>query len=1501
MLRKFFLRIMAVVAALTVALIPFSGEWNVEGLLYAAAVLIPAILLFTSSFRERRRLSIVSAIVGIIAIIGYEIYFALENGFIFILDYQRQTLGSGACITLFLFAAALVISISFRGKKETGEKRAKNSSGQNEMIYCPACGKKNRASAAFCKYCGFRLDAAKLQYKEKKISEIKTGHRGIAAKAVAVLVSFALLFTGVFGTMAYLGAAEIPLLAGILENNRKENETLPDHIAGEFTELNIADGDSAIAAAQDAAGLLGLDGAVDDLSVKNETQTGGRRFYRLQQNYYGIPVYGRTMTVVAGKDGTARGITSNVVELEGGISTEPSADWEEVKKEIKKYVKDNINGADSESISLEEVSDNNLTIYTFGEEPALAYDLYVQINGIGSVEFIVNADSAEVLSAVPSVYEEKIACYNADGSRRFDGSYNKDEDQYEMHDEDRDIYIYTYEGNDSELDSTKRQLIKSKEDNKFGNHPEDEQYYNGDTAVTYLANISNVYDFYTAMFDETAYGILYACFDDGYDSGNNALGGYTEENGKRKGYISMGSNTGVEGADVIGHEYTHVVTRFRVGWLATPIEHLEAGAINEGYSDIFGEIIQGYINSEEPDWINGDRVISNPRVNDYPENIDDKKPVECIIESTQEKFIGYKLKKADGTETYTDYSHGHCTVVSHAAYNMHTGIDGKYETLDMKELARLWYETLLLLPGDCTFQILREYMEITADLQELSDGQKECIRAAFDNAGIKSQNDGEETYSTAPEITVLDKKGDLYNDYTITVDGEKDTGFAWLGKEDYHLEIEVKDTNPEVLNLPRGVYTITVTDNFNKSRSVSKNVKVRLTNRKKTMRFSTNFGFDYTASTSAELAVYDINSVPYDDYTIQISGTTDEEDKTYENTREIGSSEKVLLSLPAGKYGFLLTDRKDTEKQRSFTLRITENALEKDINIKTNFGERSGEYNPAYIPEDAAEYNGHYYYVYRFDDEVDTWDEAREYCLQRSGYLAALTTAEEDEFVYSLLQESGCGYGYFGLYDSGYGQWEWSNGERFEYSNWAQGEPNAYGERYGMYDKGMGEKWNNGSFRNGTELNGTGFICEWGEYTPADAQSVLIPGDRTMSDERDIVLVLDSSGSMDGTPIEETKEASLEFIKTVLDEDASTGVVTYAASADVASDFCMNENQLDTAVNEISAGGGTNIESGLGTAYQMLQYSNARKKIIVLMSDGEPTDGRQGDSLVEYADSIKETGISIYTLGFFSELGEGNKASAQLLLEGIASEGCHYEVDNAGNLKFFFDDIADQINGQGYIYVRIACPVDVTVTYGGETLASEDGSLNMRTSFGTLTFEEAEESAESSPNTQEEESVEESTGTFFGFVQDSVEEKSAGTGDSGIDAEDNQVKILRLKDNAEYVVEIRGTGTGTMDYTIGFTDEDGEYSDFRRFEDIAITKQTYVETTAERARTTVLNVDEDGNGRYDLRYRAGENGTGEIVDYSFIIYIGVGTAAVGAAVAMIAVIRRKFRKNRKQV
>lgn len=364
--------------------------------------------------------------------------------------------------------------------------------------------------------------------------------------------------------------------------------------------------------------------------------------------------------------------------------------------------------------------------------------------------------------------------------------------------------------------------------------------------------------------------------------------------------------------------------------------------------------------------------------------------------------------------------------------------------------------------------------------------------------------------------------------------------------------------------------------------------------------------------------------------------------------------------------------------------------------------------------------------------------------------------------------------------------------------------------------------------------------------------------DKKASVERDIVLTLDVSGSMEGTPINETRKASAKFVNTVLEKDAGIGIVAYNNEAEQMSGFSENKSKLQNVISDLYSDGGTNIEEGLKNAQSMLDRSSAKKKIIVLMSDGEPNDGKLGEELIAYANEIKKSGVLIYTIGFFEDLGE--KSDAQYLMEKIASEGCHYEVASADELVFFFQDMADQINGQKYVYVRIACPVDVSVTYDGQTLDSAEDSMNLRTDFGTLTFEE--------------------------------------NGDIDSEESDDRIKVLRLKEGVDYDLDIVGTGHGIMNYTIGFMDDEGDYNDLRRFENIKITRRTKIDTVAEVSPESILNIDEDGDGKYDRKLRAGVNGYGEEQKIPTWVIYAITAAGILIFIDIVAII--VFAKQKKK-
>lgn len=328
------------------------------------------------------------------------------------------------------------------------------------------------------------------------------------------------------------------------------------------------------------------------------------------------------------------------------------------------------------------------------------------------------------------------------------------------------------------------------------------------------------------------------------------------------------------------------------------------------------------------------------------------------------------------------------------------------------------------------------------------------------------------------------------------------------------------------------------------------------------------------------------------------------------------------------------------------------------------------------------------------------------------------------------------------------------------------------------------------------------------------------PADETAAEpaeapSRDVILTLDVSGSMEGDRLAKMQDAAKTFIDVVMGERTRVGLVSYAQDAHVLADLTDDETVLTQGIDALAAAGDTDIEASLRQAEQMLAESDADQKIIVLMSDGEPTEGLAGDDLIAYAGTLKDQGTRIYTIG----LDESSEGHALQLA--IANEGCRYDVENADELRGFFSDIASEVTGERYLYVRITVPrgaAQIDVTLDGETLSSTaDGQE--RTSFGTLSYE------------------------------DNVD--GAGT------AAQDGVTVLRLKEGPAYDVSITGTADAAMDVTVGLADEAGEYEDQRSFTGIPLTEGTVVSLAASDAERTQLSVSQPAGAGSEATGAAG--------------------------------------------
>ncbi len=127
-----------------------------------------------------------------------------------------------------------------------------------------------------------------------------------------------------------------------------------------------------------------------------------------------------------------------------------------------------------------------------------------------------------------------------------------------------------------------------------------------------------------------------------------------------------------------------------------------------------------------------------------------------------------------------------------------------------------------------------------------------------------------------------------------------------------------------------------------------------------------------------------------------------------------------------------------------------------------------GDYDEADVPDGAVAFNGHKYYVIH-DSSVTDWNSAKRYCESRNGYLATITTREENDFIYDYLCDNfDFSSIYFGMSDAGIeGEWKWTNGEKVSFSNWASNEPGNKNSSFDYarfcFDKD-GSKWFSGGF-----------------------------------------------------------------------------------------------------------------------------------------------------------------------------------------------------------------------------------------------------------------------------------------------------------------------------------------------------------------------------------------------------------------------------------------------------
>lgn len=125
-----------------------------------------------------------------------------------------------------------------------------------------------------------------------------------------------------------------------------------------------------------------------------------------------------------------------------------------------------------------------------------------------------------------------------------------------------------------------------------------------------------------------------------------------------------------------------------------------------------------------------------------------------------------------------------------------------------------------------------------------------------------------------------------------------------------------------------------------------------------------------------------------------------------------------------------------------------------------------------------------------------------------------------------------------------------------------------------------------------------------------------------------ICLVVDRSGSMDGQPMNDLKQALRDFVQD-LDEGTSLSLVAFDSGAECLVELTEDSTVLLNTVDNLYASGGTDITSGIRSGTQTLSGAGGGQ-VMLLLTDG------QSDIDFAAVEEAAAQGITIHTIGFGS-------------------------------------------------------------------------------------------------------------------------------------------------------------------------------------------------------------------------------------------------------------------------
>ncbi|MGH8915483.1 MAG: VWA domain-containing protein, partial [Acidimicrobiia bacterium] len=197
-----------------------------------------------------------------------------------------------------------------------------------------------------------------------------------------------------------------------------------------------------------------------------------------------------------------------------------------------------------------------------------------------------------------------------------------------------------------------------------------------------------------------------------------------------------------------------------------------------------------------------------------------------------------------------------------------------------------------------------------------------------------------------------------------------------------------------------------------------------------------------------------------------------------------------------------------------------------------------------------------------------------------------------------------------------------------------------------------------------------------------------------------VVLVIDTSGSMEGEPIEAAKAAAKSFVSQKRPED-SIALVTFADTAVVLTGFTTNADDLNSRIDGITAAGETAFNDGVILGLSLFDSTSSENLLtnMIVLTDGEDTvsQATAEDALA----AVEATDARVFGVALESPDFNPDAVSAVA----TAGNGLFLSTPDPAQLSGLYGQISREISNT--LVARFTSPIatpgeaDFAVTYPG--------------------------------------------------------------------------------------------------------------------------------------------------------------------------------------------------------